>query len=96
MLGVAWYVYGMTQFDAGMFDKLLGLAAGVAAGMILAHSLVSDPGHRRPAAARRRRPWSRRARSAASCIRFPTYHSVMDTITGATTYRRELPNVDGK
>ncbi len=29
MLGVSWYVFGMTQLNAGMFDKLLGMLARV-------------------------------------------------------------------
>ena len=49
LLGVSWYVFGMTQLNAGMFDKLLGMVAGVAAGMILAHTVCHRPGHRRPA-----------------------------------------------
>ena len=94
LLGVSWYVFGMTQLNAGMFDKLLGMAAGVAAGMILAHTVVTDLVTADP----------RREASAAlvasgtvghEMYSFPTYHSVLDTITGATTYRRELPNVSG-
>ena len=95
MLGVSWYVFGMTQLNAGMFDKLLGMMAGVTAGMILAHTVVTDLVTADP-----------RREASASLVAsgtvgsemylFPTYHSVMDTITGATTYRRELPNVSGK
>ena len=95
MLGVSWYVHSLTRFDAGMFDKLLGLAAGVAMGVIVAHSLVaalvtSDPHRVASAALVADAPVGR------EMYEFPAYHSVMDTITGATTYRRELPNVGGK
>ena len=95
MLGVSWYVHSLTRFDAGMFDKLLGLAAGVAMGVIVAHSLVSalvtsDPHRVASAALVADAPVGREVYG------FPTYHSVLDTITGATTYRRDLPNVGGK
>ncbi len=95
MLGGSWYVYGMTQLNAGIFDKLLGLAAGVVAGVILAHvctsaMVTSDP-HREASAA-----LVASATLGHEVYSFPTYHSVMDTITGATTYRRELPNIDGR
>ena len=94
-LGAAWYCHNMTHFEAGIFDRLFGLAGGVAAGMILTHGLVatlvtSDP---------------QRTASAAlvsggtvgtELYSFPSYHSAIDTITGATSYRRELPNVAGK
>ena len=88
-LAVAWYCHGLTQFQAGMFDKLLALSAGAAAGMILAHVFVAalvtaDP---------------QRVASAASVSEgsvgselysFPTYHSTIDFITGAGTYHHEL------
>ena len=95
MLGVSWYVFGMTQLNAGMFDKLLGMVAGIAAGMILAHLVVTglvtaDP--RLEASA---------AQVASGTVgnemySFPTYHSVMDAITGVKTYHRELLDVGGK
>jgi len=95
MLGLAWYVQGMTQWNAGMFDKLLGMAAGVAAGTILAHGIVSalvtsDPNREASAAI------VTQGTVGNELYSFPGYHSVMDTITGATTYRRELPNISGK
>lgn len=94
-LGIAWYCHGMTQFEAGLFDKLFGLVGGIAAGMILAHSLVStlvtsDP--QRMASA----DLVRSGTIGTELYSFPAYHSVIDTITGATSYRRELPNVAGK
>ena len=89
-LGCSRFVYGMTLFDAGMFDSLLGLVAGVGAGMIAAHGIVhslamADPNGTAGAAL-----------VAGSFIghemlNFPTFHAVMDTITGATSYRRQLP-----
>lgn len=94
-LGIAWYSYGMTQLSAGMFDKLLGIAAGIAAGMILAHGLVSaivtsDP--QRVASA----TLVSQGAVGAEMYSFPTYHAAVDTLTGAKTYRRELIDVGGK
>ena len=94
-VGVSRFLYGMTLFDTGMFEGLLGLGTGVAAGMIAAHGIVraiamADPNGTAGAAL-----------VAASFVGhemlgFPTFHSVMDTLTGATSYRRSLPNLDGK
>ncbi len=94
-LGIAWYCHSLTQFEAGLFDRLLGLAGGVAAGMILAHGLVStlvtsDPQREASAAL------VRSGTVGTELYSFPSYHSAIDTITGAAAYRRELPNVGGK
>jgi len=96
MLAASWYVNGMTQWNAGMFDKLLGLVAGTALGMIVAHTLVSTL-----VMGGAVREDSQVASASLGTVStelydFPTYHSVMNTITGAGTYRRELPNVGGK
>ena len=92
---VSKYAYGMTLLNAGMFDKLLGITAGVIAGVILAHSLtvaliMADP--------ERQGMGGQVAQGMVSdeLYSFPGYHSVLDTITGATSYRRELPNMAGK
>ncbi len=92
---VSRFVYGMMQMDFGMFDKLLGLCAGVAAGMIVAHAIVSpitmaDPKGNAGAAL------VASSTVGNEMLDFPTYHSVMDTITGANSYRAQLPNVEGK
>ena len=94
-LGISRFLYGMTLFDAGMFESLLGLGAGAVAGMIAAHGIVravalADPSGTAGAAL-----------VAGSCIGhemldFPTFHAVMNTLTGATSYRRELPSLAGK
>jgi uncharacterized membrane protein required for colicin V production len=94
-LGIAWYCHGLTQFQAGMFDKLLALVAGAVAGTILAHVLVSalvtaDPQQEASAAL------VGQGTVGTELYSFPTYHTVLNTITGAGTYRRELPNVGGK
>ena len=91
LLALSWYVYGMTQFDAGMFDKLLGLVAGLAAGAIVAHGIVTPMVTADPTCV-----------AAASLVNtgtvgselysFTNYHSVMDTITGDKTYMREAPS----
>ncbi|MGI4787607.1 MAG: CvpA family protein [Janthinobacterium lividum] len=95
LLGVSWYVYGMTQFDAGMFDKLLGLACGLAAGTIVAHSVVAamvtaDPKCVASAAMVSTGTVSHELYS------FTSYHAVMDTITGVKTYMRNGTDVAGK
>jgi len=94
-LGIAWYCHGLTQFEAGLFDKLFGLVGGIAAGMILAHGLVStlvtsDPQREASAAL------VSQGTVGTELYAFPAYHSAIDTVTGATTYRRSLPNVGGK
>ena len=94
-LGIAWYCHGMTHFEAGLFDRLFGMAGGIAAGMILAHGVVSaivtsDPQREASAAL------VSSGTVGSELYSFPTYHSAMDTITGETSYRRELPNVAGK
>ncbi|MBV9850919.1 MAG: hypothetical protein JO250_14700 [Armatimonadetes bacterium] len=94
-LGVARFLYGMTQFDAGMFEALLGLGAGAATGMIAAHGIVRALAMADPTGT------AGAATVAGSFVghemlTFPTYHAVMDTVTGATSYRRELPDLGGK
>ena len=94
-LGLAWYCYGLVPLEAGLFDRLLGLVGGIAAGMILAHSLVStlvrsDPQREASAAL------VTQGTVGSELYGFPAYHSALDTVTGATSYRRELPNVAGK
>jgi uncharacterized membrane protein required for colicin V production len=94
-LMIARWVYGMTLIDLGMFDKLLGMCAGLAAGMVIAHGIVhpvvmADP--------RGNAGGSLVASSTVGneMLDFPTYHSVMDTLTGANTYRQSLPAGVGK
>ena len=94
-LAVSWYGHSITNFEAGMFDKLLGLTAGIAAGAIVAHSLVAalvlaDP--RRTASAEP----VRTGIVAPELYSFSGYHAAMDTVTGASSYRRELVDVGGK
>jgi uncharacterized membrane protein required for colicin V production len=95
LLCVSWYVYGMTQFDAGMFDKLLGLAVGLAAGVIVAHSIVSalviaDPDCVASAA------MVGSGQIGSELYSFSNYHAVMDTVTGVKTYMRDGPAIAGK
>jgi uncharacterized membrane protein required for colicin V production len=91
LLGVSWYVYGLTQFDAGMFDKLFGLAAGLAAGAIVSHVVVSalvtaDPACTASAAL------VSSGTVGNELYSFSSYHALMDTITGAKTYMRDASN----
>lgn len=93
-LGVSRFVHGMTLIHTGMFEALLGLTAGVAVGMVAAHAVtcalvMADPGGRHGAAL------VAGGAISSEAFSFTTYHSVMDTLTGATTYRRSLPNVAG-
>lgn len=87
LLGVSWYVYGLTQFDAGMFDKLLGLAAGLSGGVVLAHVLVSALVLGDPRCVASAAPVST-GTVGSELYSFSGYHAVMDTITGAKTYLR--------
>jgi len=96
LLAASWYVNGMTQWNAGMFDKLLGLCAGAAVGMILAHALVSALVMGGAVSDSRQEASASLGTVSGELYDFPTYHSVINTITGAGTYRRELPNVSGK
>ena len=94
-LALSSFVYGLTLMDLGMFDKLLGLCAGVAAGMMIAHGIVHAMAMADP-------DGSAGAATVASStvgnemLDYPGYHAVMDTITGATSYHREFTDVSGK
>lgn len=94
-LGCSRWVYGMTLIDLGMFDKLLGMVSGIVAGIIVAHGIVH------PVAMADPKGNAGAALVASSTVGnemldFPTYHSVMNTITGANTYRQDLPSGVGK
>lgn len=91
LLGVSWYVYGLTQFDLGMFDKLLGLAVGVAAGMIVAHALTVTLVMGDPTCVAAAAPVNTGS-VGSELYSFPGYHAVMDTITGSKTYMRDAGN----
>lgn len=91
-LGVSRFIYGMTLFDAGMFDGLLGLVMGVAAGMTAAHGIVhaiamADPNGTAGAALVAGSPVGH------EMLAFSSFHSVMDVITGVNSYRRQLPGL---
>ena len=85
LLGVSWYVYGLTQFDAGMFDKLLGLAAGLSGGVILSHVVVSALVIGDPRCIAAAAPVST-GTVGCELYSFSGYHAVMDAITGSKTY----------
>lgn len=90
---VSGFVYHSTLLNMGMFEGLLGLGAGVAVGMILAHAVVrivamSDPtGHGSLLIAD--------SFLGNEMLRFTTYHSFIETLSGVTASHRELPNVAG-
>ncbi len=88
-LVAAWFLHGTMPLNAGVFDKLLGMASGLAAGAIVAHALLStlvtaDP-HRVASAA-----MVRSGSVGTELYSFPTYHAAMDTLTGAKSYRRSM------
>ena len=91
LLGVSWYVYGLTQFDLGMFDKLLGLAAGLAAGVIVAHALTVTLVMGDPLCVAAAAPVNT-GTVGSELYGFPGYHALMDTVTGSKTYLRDAPN----
>lgn len=93
-LGLSRYAYHLTPISAGMFDRLLGAFCGLAAGMIAAHCLVSgmvmaDPSGRQETAL------VTEGFVSNEMLDFPTYHAILESLTGTTAYRRELPNVGG-
>ena len=88
------YVQGALAVSAGMFDPFLGLCAGVAIGMIVAHGVVrtltiADPDGQAEG--------GQVASGSVSheMLEFTSFHSVMDAVTGAGTYRRSLTNAGG-
>ncbi len=87
LLGVSWYVYGLTQFDAGMFDKLLGLAAGCAAGVIVCHVVVATLVTADPRCVASAAPVST-GTVGSELYSFSGCHAVMDLVTGSKTYLR--------
>lgn len=87
LLAVSWYVYGLTQFDAGMFDKLLGLTAGLSGGVILSHVLVSTLVIGDPRCTASAAPVST-GTVGSEMYSFSGYHAVIDLVTGSKTYMR--------
>ena len=91
-LAVARFIYGMTMLHTGMFEGLLGLGAGVAVGMMAAHSIVrviamSDP-------------TGQSAQMVGDSflgnemLSFTTYHTFLNTLSGTTTLHRDLPDIN--
>jgi uncharacterized membrane protein required for colicin V production len=90
-LGLSRCVYNLTLMHTGMFEGLLGLAAGVAVGMMLAHGLVrvivmSDSSGKAAQTVTE-------SFMGNEMLSFTTYHSFIDTLSGETSTPRELPDV---
>jgi uncharacterized membrane protein required for colicin V production len=86
---VSRFVYGATMMDAGMFDPFLGFVAGLAVGIMCAHSVVktidiSDPDGKGSGI------MIAQGLLGNETLNFTTYHSMMNTVTGASTYHREF------
>jgi len=94
MLGVSWYTEGMTLWNAGIFDKLLGLCAGFGIGAILAHTLITCVVLGRVGSDPDQEASTSLGSVSSEFYNFTTYHAVLDTITGAKTYRNEFPDAD--
>jgi uncharacterized membrane protein required for colicin V production len=92
-LVIAHFCYAATLPHAGMFDTFFGLALGVGVGLMFCHCLVrgiafSDPNGDGSGALVSTGVVSSEVYDFHSC------HSIVDSITGAASYHRELPNVN--
>jgi uncharacterized membrane protein required for colicin V production len=86
---LAHYAYATMLLHAGMFDHFLGLALGVAVGMMFSHALVktialSDPSGDGSGAL------VATGTVSSEMYDFHNYHSIVDGITGAANYHREI------
>ena len=86
------FVYEATLINAGMFEGLLGICAGVAVGMVAAHGLVrvlslSDPTGGMLAAVNN-------SGLGGEMLSFSTYHSVLDTLTNLTAGSHDLSSAN--
>lgn len=89
-LGISRFVYNSTQMDAGVFDRALGLAAGVAVGMMTAHGFV-----RVLAMGLAGEPsgafFVADSFLGSEMLSFNTYHSILNVLTGYPSLHRDLP-----
>jgi uncharacterized membrane protein required for colicin V production len=88
-LFLAHLCYNATLPHAGMFDQFLGLALGVAVGTMFAHCLVrgiafSDPTGDGSGVL------VTTGVVSSEMYDFHTYHALVDSITGAVSYHREI------
>ncbi len=87
------WAYSMTLVHTGMFEGLLGMAAGAACGMMAAHGIaraltLADPAGQGSALL------VQNGFLAHEMLSFPTYHAVLNTLTGITSSQRQLPDVN--
>ncbi len=83
------FLHRQTMLDAGMCERVFGLAAGLAVGMMAAHGFMRI-------VALNAASGSSEALIAGSflgneMLSFTTYHSLLATLTGATPMHRDLP-----
>lgn len=89
------YAYNSILLHTGMFDQLLGLIVGIAVGVMISHAITrsvvfSDVSGEKAG------EMVATGLISKEMYDFENYHNTIDTITGAATYHKELPNVAGK
>ena len=90
MLCLSRFVYGAVHFDAGVFDKLLGVAAGIAIGVMVAHGItagiaLTDPTGRGEVAS------YTDTQLGDEMLNFTSYHRFMETISAMGDNQRTDP-----
>lgn len=90
MLCISRFVYGAVHFDAGVFDKLLGVAAGIAIGLMVAHGIttgiaLTDPTGRGEVASYTDTAFG------DEMLNFTSYHRFLTTISAMGDNQRSDP-----
>lgn len=81
--------YGSLLLNAGMFDHFLGLIAGIAVGVMLSHGLTRSVAYADAGVDGSSQVVSSGVVSS-ELYDFHGYHAVLDQLTGAVSYHREL------
>lgn len=90
-LAFAYYLHDAVPLDAGMFDRVFGLAAGMSVGMMIAHGFVSVIALSQTGDA----DGSLLVASSFlgnEMLSFTTYHSLLSSLTGTPSLHRDLPS----